>query len=80
MLQVNIQEAQARLSTLVDLASEGEPFIIVKAGKPMAKVIPYDFPQKQHRRIGFLKGQFEVPDDLEQASDDEVIALFEGAL
>ena len=38
MRTVNIHEAEAQLSKLVDRAVKGEPFIIAKAGKPLVKV------------------------------------------
>ena len=38
MLTVNIHEAKAQLSRLLDRAAKGEPFIIAKAGKPLVKV------------------------------------------
>jgi len=78
MLQVNIHEAKTRLSMLVEYAAKGEPFVIAKAGKPMVKVIPYVSPQQQQCRVGFLKGQFEVPDDFDRIGEEEIISLFEG--
>ena len=34
MVTVNIHEAKAQLSKLVDRAAKGEPFVIARAGKP----------------------------------------------
>jgi len=42
MLTVNIHEAKAQLSRLVDRAAKGEPFVIAKAGKPLVKVTALD--------------------------------------
>ena len=41
MVQVNIHEAKTHLAALVEKASEGEPFIIAKAGRPLVIVNPY---------------------------------------
>ena len=41
---VNIRQAKAHLSCFVDEAAKGEPFIIAKAGKPIAKVTALDAP------------------------------------
>ncbi len=38
MLTVDIHEAEAHLSRLVEQAAQGEPFVIAKAGKPLVKV------------------------------------------
>lgn len=37
MYTVNIHEAKTHLSRLVEQASDGEAFIIAKAGKPLVK-------------------------------------------
>jgi len=52
------------LSRLLDEAAKGKSFIIAKAGKPLVKVTALEKPTgKQERRLGFLLGQFSVPDD-----------------
>jgi prevent-host-death family protein len=38
---VNLYEAKTRLSQLVERAARGEEIIIAKAGKPMARLVPY---------------------------------------
>jgi prevent-host-death family protein len=78
MKSVNIHEAKTNLSKLVDRASKGESFIIAKAGKPLVKVVPLDSPSKI-RRIGFMDGQFSVPDDFDTMGSDEIEALFNGS-
>jgi len=78
MLQVNIHEAKTQLSVLVEKVAKGESFIIAKAGKPMAKVIPFVPTGKQRSRVGFLSGQISVPDDFDHMGGDEIRKLFEG--
>ena len=75
MNTVNIHEAKTQLSRLVDRAARGEAFIIAKAGKPLVKVSPIDAPAKP-RRLGFLKGEFEIPDDFDRMGEREIAALF----
>jgi prevent-host-death family protein len=77
MRTVNIHEAKTHLSKLVDEAAKGEPFVIAKAGKPLVKVMPLDAPVIP-RRLGFLAGQFTVPDDFDRMGEAEIAALFEG--
>jgi prevent-host-death family protein len=77
MRTVNIHEAKTQLSKLVDAAAKGEPFIIARAGKPLVKVVPVDTPPAK-RRLGFMKGQFTVPDDFDTMMQEEIIKMFEG--
>jgi prevent-host-death family protein len=75
MTTVNIHEAKTQLSRLVEQAAGGEPFIIAKAGKPMVRVTAIDAPAEV-RRLGFLEGEIEVPDDFDIMGADEIAALF----
>lgn len=75
----NILPAKTHLSRLVDEASEGEPFIIAKAGKPVVKVVALDAPDRGRvRRLGFRAGQISVPDDFDQLSSGEIQRLLTG--
>jgi prevent-host-death family protein len=75
MNTVNIHEAKTQLSRLVDRAARGEAFIIAKAGKPLVKVTAVDAPAEP-RRLGFLQGEIEVPDDFDRMGEREIAALF----
>jgi prevent-host-death family protein len=77
MRTVNIHEAKTQLSRLVEKAAAGEAFIIAKAGKPLVKVIPLDAPAASaQKRIGFLEGQFNVPDDFDTMGKEEIERMF----
>jgi prevent-host-death family protein len=82
MKTVNIHEAKTHLSRLVEEAAKGEGFVIAKAGKPMVKVVPLEEVQaeepKKKRRIGFLEGQFSVPDDFDTMFAKEIEEMFYG--
>lgn len=79
MKTINIHEAKTHLSQLIEQAVKGESFIIAKAGKPLVKVTPLDSPSvDQMRRIGFMSGQIQVPDDFNRMHADEVERLFGG--
>ncbi len=74
---VNIHEAKTHLSRLVEQVAAGEPFIIAKAGKPLAKVVPIDTPEPARiKRIGFLAGQIEVPADFDRMGEAEILRMF----
>ena len=79
MKTVNIHEAKTQLSKLVDEASNGEPFVIAKAGKPMVKVMALNTPTgAQMKRLGFLVGQITVPDDFDRMGEEEIEGMFGG--
>lgn len=75
MVTVNIHEAKTQLSRLVARAAKGESFVIAKAGKPLVKVSRVDAPAKR-KRLGFLKGEIEVPKDFDRMGEREIAALF----
>jgi prevent-host-death family protein len=75
MVTVNIHEAKTQLSKLVDRAAKGESFVIAKAGKPLVKVVALATPRRP-RRLGFLKGEFMVPDDFNRMGQAEIAKLF----
>lgn len=73
MNTVNIHEAKTHLSRLLEQVGKGEPFIIAKAGKPMAKVVPLSAPSNDKaKRLGFMSSQISVPDDFDQMGQDEI--------
>jgi len=79
MRTVNIHEAKTHLSRLVEQAAKGEPFVIAKAGKPMVKVTPLETPVAgQVRRLGFMAGRIQVPDDFDRMGSAEIERLFGG--
>jgi prevent-host-death family protein len=74
---VNIHEAKTHLSRLIDRVVNGTGFIIAKAGKPVAKVVPLETPEAaETKRVGFLKGQFRLPADFDRMGEDEIENLF----
>jgi prevent-host-death family protein len=79
MESINIHEAKTRLSQLLARAAKGEGFIIAKAGKPIARVTAIDSPEPgQQKRLGFLEGQFNIPDDFDRMGEEEIAEMFGG--
>jgi len=62
---------------LVKQVKDGEGFIIADNDKPLVKVIPYEEP-KESKRLGFMRGQCVVPDDVKAVGRKEIVAMFEG--
>ena len=75
MSAINIHEAKTHLSKLVDQAAKGKPFVIAKAGKPLVKVTALDAPATP-KRLGFLAGEIEVPDDFDSMGTEAIAKLF----
>ena len=81
MRTVNIHEAKTHLSSLVEQAVDGAPFVIAKAGKPWVKVSRLDAPSAgQARRLGFMAGEIAVPDDFDRMGADLIEGLFDGSV
>ena len=72
---LKLAQLETQLSKVVDRAAKGESFIIAKAGKPLVKVSALDSPKKP-KRLGFLKGEIEVPDDFDRMFETEIAAMF----
>jgi prevent-host-death family protein len=52
--QINIAEAKAKLSELLDRALAGEDIVIARAGKPLARLVPVE--ARQPRKKGAWRG------------------------
>ncbi len=77
MRTVDIHEARTHLSRLIEQAAAGEPFVIAKAGRPLVKMVPIDTPDRgAERRLGFLAGQAEVPDDFDRIEAATIETMF----
>jgi len=72
---VNISEAKAKLSHLVDMVCHGETVVIAKNNLPLVELVPHE--RAGRRKLGLLAGEFTVPDDFTEA-DADVEAMFYG--
>ncbi len=77
MEQINIHEAKTNFSKVIEKAVEGESFIITKAGKPVATLTAYSPLSASAKRVGFLEGMIEVPDDFDRMAEAEIQEMFE---
>lgn len=64
MQQVNMHEAKSQLSALVDEVLAGGEVVIAKAGKPVARLVPFQ-KQRKERVPGRWKGKLRVADDFD---------------
>jgi prevent-host-death family protein len=72
---INIHQAKTNFSRLVDQVIKGEQVIIGKAGKPVAKLVPYTTMKKQAPKFGMYAGQIKIADDFD-AESAEINELF----
>ena len=74
-MEVTIHEAKTRLSRLLERVALGEEIIIAKAGKPVAKLVAIT-PSARKFKLGSAKGEFVVPDDVNDPLPKEIEVLF----
>jgi prevent-host-death family protein len=74
---VELPDAQASFSDLVDRAAAGEEIIIAVDGVPRARLIPLAEEQPL-RRPGGLRGQIWVADDFDDPLPPEILRGFYG--
>lgn len=77
MNKINIHQAKTHLSRLVDRAAGGEEIVIAKAGKPLARLVPY-VKTGEPRRPGSMRGKFRVKKNFDQPLPKELLAAFQG--
>jgi prevent-host-death family protein len=72
--RVNMHQAKTDLSQLVAQAEQGEEVIIMRAGKPVARIVPI----REVRRPGLARGRIRVRADFDAPLPDEILDSFEG--
>ena len=75
---VNVHAAKTHLSRLLERAEAGEEIVIGRAGKPIAKLIPY-VPDRPKRVFGALKGQIRILPGFDEV-DEEIARDFEDSI
>ena len=72
---INVSEAKAKLSQLIDMVYHGEKVVIAKNNLPIVDLVIHKPTGK--RQLGLLLGQIDIPDDF-LAEDEEINAMFYG--
>ena len=72
---VNISEAKANLSKLIDMVYHGEEIVIAKNNLPLVDLVVHK--PKEKRILGLFKGQIDIPDDFID-EDPDVDEMFYG--
>jgi prevent-host-death family protein len=74
---VNVAEAKAHLSELVERAAGGEEIIVARAGKPRAKLVPLGDASRKLRVPGKRIGKYRVAKDFDAPLPADVLDTFE---
>lgn len=77
MVTVNLTDATANLSQLVERAATGEEIIIAKAGRPMARLVPLNR-HTTPRPLGLLRGEVSIGDDFDAPLPKGLMRGFQG--
>jgi prevent-host-death family protein len=75
---VNVAEAKAHLSELIERAAGGEVIMLARAGRLRAKLVGLDDPAKALRVPGKGKGRFRAKKGFDDPLPAEIYDLFEG--
>lgn len=73
---VNIHQAKTQLSRLLERVRQGEEVIVAKAGRPIAKLVPFGDTVRR-RTPGSARGKISMSDDFDAPLPDEVLRAFE---
>ena len=78
MKSVDIHEAKAHLSRLLEEVVQDEEVTIAKAGRPIARLISITT-SRFVRKPGFLRGRIRISEDFDAPLPDDVQRGFEGS-
>ena len=75
MVEVNIHQAKTHLSRLLVRVAAGQEVVIARAGKPVARLVPFTRPAR-NRRGGQDRGLVWIADDFDAPLPPDVLAGF----
>jgi prevent-host-death family protein len=77
MRTVNIREAKAQFSKLIEAVAQGEKIVIEMADRPVAMLLPVQ-DYKLTRKPGAMKGKIKIVVDFDAHLSGDLQAGFEG--
>lgn len=78
MIRINVHEAKTHLSRHLAEVEKGEVVVICRRNVPIAEIRPLSPARREPRRIGPLRGEFQVPESFFDPLPEETLAAFEG--
>jgi prevent-host-death family protein len=76
VMTVNVHDAKTQLSQLLVRISLGEEVVIAKAGKPVARLVPFTA-HPVRRTAGSAKGQVWITPDFDAPLPADILDAFE---
>jgi prevent-host-death family protein len=77
MTSVTIDEAEKRLSKLIEQVESGEEVIITRDHKPVARLVPY-VQELPKRGFGSMRGKASLDESFWEPLPEEELKLWEG--
>ena len=74
-IEVNIHQAKTHFSKLLRDVQDGHEVIIAKAGKPIARLVPFQ-QQRARRQPGSARGQIVIHPDFDAALPEDLQQTF----
>jgi len=74
---MNIHEAKTHFSKLLRRVASGEEIVIARAGRPVARLVPFEAPDRP-RPLGEFAGEIQVADDFDAPLPEDLLGSFEG--
>lgn len=69
MRQVNVHDAKAQLSELIERALEGEEIVIARRNRPAVRLVPVA-EARPRRKLGSARGLVEISPDFDEPLED----------
>ena len=66
---LNLTEAKAKFSEVVERVSAGEEIIVTRMGRPVARITRYENPAT-NRRLGVFEGRIRAAKDFDEWPED----------
>lgn len=73
---VNVHEAKTTFSKLLERVRRGEEVIVAKAGKPVARLVPFESARPE-RQPGSARGMIEISSDFDAPLPEDILDSFE---
>ena len=75
-MSVNIHEAKTQFSKLIERVLHGEEITIARAGRPVARLVPVEFPPSR-RSPGSARGKLKIRRDFDAPLPKTLLQSFE---
>ena len=76
-IEVNVYETKTHMSKLLAQVEEGQEFIVKRAGKPIARLIPF-VARKPERPFGLFADEIVLNEDFDDPLPEEISRAFDG--